>query len=147
MTKTCMFTGDATNHPRGLDEIIRCCLSDSLDSATSKYVRIHHDVDDNLKVYRNASRVGRVLLHVLKSVVSVSEKNQIRISAKTYSDVVLIHLRNAFGLDEDMVRPALMDIQADVEEMGGFLDITSHRPSETTITFSFPNIPDFNNLN
>lgn len=138
-----IYTGGHSDKTQTLDEIMRACLLRSINSETTKSLRVNNDITDNLVIYNDVSKVSHVLQHVLKSVFSTSQQNQIRITAKTYSDVVLIHLRDADGLDEDRVRPALLDMQSCVEELGGFLDITSHRPSETTIAFSFPNIPDF----
>jgi len=137
---TLVCSGEQPEKAQRLEEIMNSCLVRSMNNRT---VRVNNDITENLIIYNNASKVGRVLQHVLKSVFSFSLKKQIRITAKSYSDVVLIHLRDFDGLDEDMVRPALLDMQPWVEELGGFLDITSHRSSETTIAFSFPNIPSF----
>lgn len=126
-----------------LDAIMRDCILLHANPSAKDSLRVNNDIAENVVIYNNASKVSRVLQHLLKSVFTCSGQNQIRISAKTYSDVVLIHLRDTAGLDEDMVRPALMDMQPWVEELGGFLDITSHRTSETTIAFSFPNIRGF----
>lgn len=135
--------GASNDKAQTLEEIMRNCLMLNANPELKDSMRVNNDIADNVVIYNNASKVSRVLQHLLKSIFTFSRQNQIRISAKTYSDVVLIHLRDAAGLDEEMVRPVLLDMQPWVEELGGFLDITSHRTSETTIAFSFPNIRGF----
>lgn len=123
-----------------LDEIMQDCIQRFLKLGILKSPQVNNDIPEDLRVYNNAQLVGRVLHNLLQSVLLNSQQHQIRITAKSYSDVVLIHLRDADGLDDDLVRPAILEMQSCVEELGGFLDITSHRGTESTIAFSFPNL-------
>lgn len=131
---------DSLQHPCRLDRI----LCDSISRATGRAMlaanQIQFDLSDELVVYRKVDHVRRILNHVMDQVLLHSRFSQVRVTAKTYSDVVLIHIRDSHGLDEEALRPALQNMQPWVEELSGFLDITSQRPTETTIAFSFLNL-------
>lgn len=131
-----------------LHTMVAACMQDCMTNGLLKSPRVLNEIPDDLLIYNNPCTVGQVIKHVLHSILPHSQQHLIRITAKTYSDVVLIHFRDSDGLDETSIRPSLNEMKDLVEELGGFLDITSHRPSETTIAFSFPNLPDIaSNLN
>lgn len=131
-----------------LHTMVATCMQDCTNMGLLKGPRVQNEIPDDLLIYNNPCMVGNIIRQVLKSILQHSEHHQIRITAKTYSDVILLHFRDADGLDENSIRPSLNNMQDMVEELGGFLDITSHRPSETTIAFSFPNLPEIaSNLN
>jgi hypothetical protein len=131
-----------------LHTMVATCMQDCLTKGLMKSPRVLNEIPDDLLIYNNPCMVGQIIQHVLQCILPHSQQHLIRITAKTYSDVILIHFRDADGLDETSIRPSLNEMKDQVEELGGFLDITSHRPSETTIAFSFPNLPDItSNLN
>ncbi|MGC4034346.1 MAG: hypothetical protein QM764_00195 [Chitinophagaceae bacterium] len=65
----------------------------------------------------------------------------IKISAKSYHNIIVMHIKDSSMLDNDLLIPELEPLQTGAEEIGGHIEITSQRKKETTIAFSFVNQP------
>lgn len=90
-------------------------------------------VDENM--------VAGVLSRLLSAVIMHTENSCIRISAKTFGNVVLIHVKDDGCLSYDSIAHNLNEMQSLAEKAGGFVGFTSYRNKLTTIAFSFMNSP------
>lgn len=139
---TCFLQEDALPLSYKLDRMVQGLIKQALGEGFAGAERVQTDIPDDLVIYSNVAHVRRILKHVLTQVLREAAGGHTRVCAKTYSEVVLIHIRHSNELAESDIRPALLDMQPWVLELGGFLDITSQRPTETTIAFSFLNSGD-----
>jgi len=99
-----------------------------------------NEVPYELPVAVNEEMLLSILDGVLSAVISQARNSLIRVLAKTYGDVVLIHVKDHNSYNSYAVASGLARVQALAERMGGYLDITSQRQKEMTIAFSFPNL-------
>ncbi|MES1215197.1 MAG: hypothetical protein ABUT20_06765, partial [Bacteroidota bacterium] len=60
---------------------------------------------------------------------------------KVYHDVVLMHVKDNNTSNSYALGSSLSQVQPLVNSIRGFVDITSMRLKETTIAFSFSNLP------
>jgi signal transduction histidine kinase len=101
---------------------------------------IINDVPEGLAVMADENILSAIISGLLQSVVNHARDTCIRISAKTYNDVVLMHVKDANGCNNEGISYGVQQVQHLALKMGGFLDVTSYRRRETTITFTFPNL-------
>ena len=87
----------------------------------------------------HVSMVASVLSRLMNIVILHTEDSRIRISAKTFGNVVLIHVKDDGCLNYDSISHKLAEIQSQAEKIGGFVGFTSYRNKLTTIAFSFMN--------
>lgn len=139
---TCFLQDGALPLSYKLGPMVHDVIKQAREAAVPGAANVETDIPDELAIYSNEAHVRRILKHVLTQIIREAGAGQTRICAKTYSEVVLIHIRLSSELQESDIRPALLDMQPWVMELGGFLDITSQRTTETTIAFSFLNSGD-----
>lgn len=100
-----------------------------------------NDIPENLYVDTNPNLVASVLGGLLSSVVSHAKDSCIRLSAKAYSNVILVHVKDCNSFSHYSPENGLKQLQLLAEKMGGFVSVTSQRENVTTFAFSFPNMP------
>ena len=98
---------------------------------------IVNDVPDNILIDGNEHLIAYVLGCLMNEVIMHTESGCIRITAKLYGNVVLLHVKNDGSLNYDSISHNLAAIQSHVEKLGGFIGFTSYRNKLTTIAFSF----------
>lgn len=102
---------------------------------------IINEVPYELNLATNTELVSTVLHHLFTTVALHSSESCIRICAKTYSNVILVQVRDQNSPNSYTIAQGLQATQPIAEKIGGFLGITSQRKNETVIVFSFPNLP------
>jgi hypothetical protein len=100
-----------------------------------------NDISAGLKLVGNTDMVAAVLSNLFNTVATHAENSCIHISAKAYSDVILVQLRDRNCVNKFIIAHSLQEAQPIAAKIGGYIGITSQRKSETTIVFSFPNLP------
>ncbi|MBC7949347.1 MAG: HAMP domain-containing histidine kinase [Chitinophagaceae bacterium] len=116
-------------------------ISDSLQPATQRNKSfILNDVPEDIYMGVDEDMVASVLSGLLNIVISHSANSCIRITAKSYSDVVLLHVKDDGCVNYDSISQNLTRMQALAEKLGGFVGFTSYRNKLTTIAFSFMNM-------
>jgi hypothetical protein len=118
-------------------------LSDSLAPAVLRNKSlIINNVPEDICSEINEPLIASVLSRLMNVVISHTENSCIRISAKMFGNVVLIHVKDDGCLNYDSISHNLTEIQAVAEKMGGFVGFTSYRNRLTTIAFSFINMKE-----
>jgi hypothetical protein len=141
MTIVSELTPAVANHQVSFLQPIAAGLMSSLSANAFRNKNILvNNIPDDLCINTNPEIVASVLAGILTAVTNHSKENLITVSAKTYSDVVLIHVKdynshNGHGLDKH-----LQEVQLLAEKIGGFVNETSRRQHTTTIAFSFTNL-------
>jgi hypothetical protein len=100
-----------------------------------------NDIPDNLYLQADRELVTSVLSGLVSAVVRNAKESRIRLSAKIYSNVVLVHVKDYNSLNHSRVESGLQELQPLAEKMGGSVGVTSQRHNIATYAFSFPNQP------
>lgn len=86
--------------------------------------------------------LSSIISKLLHAMLKHARDTSIRISAKRYNNIVLVHVKDSNGCNNQGINYGVQQAQPLATRIGGFLDITSSRHRETTVSFSFPNVPD-----
>jgi hypothetical protein len=109
--------------------------------ATSKHRSfLVNDIPDGMQIATNPDAVTAVLGQLFVTLANHATDSCIRISAKTYNDILLVQLRDGNSPTAYTIAQGLYPAQIMAERIGGYLGVTSQRKHETTIVFSFPNV-------
>ncbi len=100
-----------------------------------------NDIPCDMTLSANAKAVAAVLGKLINTMAVHTNKSCVRITAKTSSDVVLVQFRDQNSTNSYTIAQSLLSAQPIAEMIGGYLGVTSQRKNETTIVFSFPNLP------
>jgi hypothetical protein len=121
-------------------------LSESLEPAARRNKSlILNNVPEDICSELHGTTVASVMSRLMNVVIQHTENSCIRISAKTYGNVILVHVKDDGCLNYDSISHNLTEIQSQAETIGGFVGFTSYRNKLTTIAFSFMNTKkDFN---
>lgn len=99
-----------------------------------------NEIPENLFIGNNPQLVASVLSGLISFVVSHTKDSCIRLSAKVYNQVILMHVKDCSSSCHT-VENELRQLQPIAEKIGGIVSVTSHRMNVTTFAFSFPNLP------
>lgn len=130
---------NATQTQIGLYSIVNRIAVSSIPSATRRHSFIINDIPKELEVATDEHMLATVFGTLLNTVISHSENCCIRISAKLYGKVVLLHLIESYRLNSSAFRGNLRQVQQLAEKIGGTVSINSDRSQATNIVFSFSN--------
>lgn len=108
-------------------------------TAVKKHSLIVNDVPKELAVNINESVLATVFGNLLQTVISHTANACIRISARLYGKVILLHLKETHPSDNPVFSGNLRPAQQLAEKIGGTISISSDRGQITTIVFSFIN--------
>jgi hypothetical protein len=123
-----------------LDLIIKQNLLQAKTIAAQNDTVIVNEVPPYIKIHNDSAKVSEVICNVIRIILEHTRHSCISISAKLYSDVVLIHFRE-FNLHHiSTVFTALEELQAEVRKLAGYLGITRHFDRYTTIALTFTNL-------
>ncbi|HVZ55922.1 MAG TPA: hypothetical protein VG870_04635 [Chitinophagaceae bacterium] len=100
-----------------------------------------NEIPDGFTVMADRNLLSALLEELVEVVVRCSRNTIIRITAKAYHDVILLHVKESDTENSYALLAGLQRIQPLAEQLGGFLDLTSARLRSSTIAFSFPNLP------
>ena len=110
----------------------------SLQAATRQNI-ISNDVDADIRILTDSAKIRSLLKRILDLILTVSKDSHIHISAKTYTDLVLVHFKEDNIQNLGYVFNEIKKLVPEAEQLGGFLGITSHENKLTTIAFTFLN--------
>lgn len=97
-----------------------------------------NDVPEDLVLRNDAVMVQSVLNGLVSSITRVAPGRAIRIVAKIYTDIVLLHIRQD-GEEQTDIPANMKELQMLASSINGIVNITSCRANVTTFAFSFPN--------
>lgn len=115
-------------------------LINSLAPAANRHKScIVNDVPIEIRTDVNENLLASVLGSLINAVLRNTQNSCIRITAKLYGNVVLLHIKDNGCFNHSSISQNLTRIQPQVEKLNGFVGITSYRNKLTTIAFSFVN--------
>jgi hypothetical protein len=122
-----------------LQEVVSRILDTCVTSASRKNSLIINDVPDDMQVTTDEHMVATVFGTLLNAVITHTENTCIRISAKYYGRVVVLHLKETHKLNSSSFATTLRQIQQLAEKISGTVSISNNEGEATTIVFSFLN--------
>lgn len=115
-------------------------LAEALEPAASiKKSYILNDVPQDIQVDADSHLLASVLGGLVNEVIRYTENGCVRVTAKSYNDVILLHVKNDGTLHYDSFSHNIARFQLQAKKLGGFVGFTSYRNKITTIAFSFMN--------
>jgi hypothetical protein len=100
-----------------------------------------NDIPDQLYIDTDPELIASVVGGLLSAVVNNARESCIRMSAKIYGNVILLHIKDYNSIDYSNVGLNLSRLQPLAEKAGGAVSVTSQRQNVATYAFSFPNLP------
>jgi len=102
---------------------------------------ILNDIPDHLYIDTDPDIIAAVLSGLLSAVIRNAKESCIRLSAKIYTNVILVHIKDYNSLNFCPIENSLQQLQPMAEKVGGSVSVTSQRHNVATFAFSFPNLP------
>ncbi|MBS1573721.1 MAG: HAMP domain-containing histidine kinase [Bacteroidetes bacterium] len=100
-----------------------------------------NEVPASLAIAADKKMVVDLLRNLFSLVTNYCRNTCIKISAKAYHDVIVMHIKDTSTFNNTIPTVELQNLQTGADKIGGLLEITSQRKKETTIAFSFVNQP------
>ena len=113
----------------------------TMPSAVRRQNVVVNDVPSTLYFHGNEQKLAAVLGSLLTTIIGHSQNSQLRISAKSYGNVIVLHLRENSRLNSPSFATSLVRVQELADRIGGSVSVTSYRNKVTTVAFSFLSIP------
>jgi len=140
-TKTNPKLVPVASQQRGLYNLTQDLLHTFLPNAEYNKVFFVNDISEQLKLGTDQQMVASVLAGMLSAVIRDANDSFIRVSAKVYGNVVLVHVKKTGQLNISAIEQEVNKMQPMVEKMLGSVSVTSEQINLTTVTFGFPNLP------
>lgn len=139
-----LYSAAPANNPhhenRTLKSLVKELVTELIPATVNNNSFIINDIPGELRLAANPDIISSVMRNLLNTMAAHTTGSCIRISAKTYSDVVLVQVKD-HSMNGSTLAYNLQATQPIAEKIGGFLGITSQWRNETVIVFSFPNLP------
>ena len=137
-----LVTGFATplQHADDLRQVANQLVSTFLPLAARNKSLFVNEIPENITISNNPQLVASVLSGLISSVVSNTKNSCIRLSAKVYSQVILLQVKDSSSHSHP-AEHRLKQLPPIAEKIGGVVGVTSQRMNMTTFAFSFPNLP------
>lgn len=122
-----------------LHAITNSLVNTFIPKATSNKSFFVNEIPGQLRLDANPQLFSSILSGMFSAVVSLAKDSCIRLSAKTYGNVILIQVKESGGINITSVEDQLKKLQPLAIKLRGSVAVTSQRKKLTTITFGFPN--------
>lgn len=124
---------------RTLQDLVDRLVTGELAAALQKESFIVNEVPGELVIAADENMLANVLRGLLHTVVSNARNSCIRVAAKVYGDIVLVHVRDTRRADSKTITERLDEIQSLAEKVGGCVTICNQQEEMITLAFSFFN--------
>jgi hypothetical protein len=141
MTTLKPYPGSCLHVAGGLRQMATNLIGSVLPAATRNDNFFVNDIPDDLGIDADNQLVASILGGMLSTVAQHAKSSCIRLSAKIYHDVILVHVKDCNSSHNYDVYSGLQGLMPLAEKIGGFVGVSSHRQKVTTVAFSFPNLP------
>ena len=139
--ETTSNTGPVEKQQTGnLKSLVKDLIKGLVHTTTRNNSFVVNDIPADLKLAADAEVVAAVLGNLFNSVATHASESCIRVTAKAYSDVILVQVRD-HSIHTSTMAYNLVTTQQIAERIGGFLGVTSQWKNKTVVVFSFPNMP------
>lgn len=124
-----------------LQQLVDSVISQITPETEAGNSRIINEVNPLLIIKTDPGVVKSVIRDLINSLIENSLKRHIRISAKEYGNILLVHVKdynNESSAASDILPFSVID---KAKSISGYVGITRHFDNTTVVAFSFPNLP------
>ena len=100
---------------------------------------IVNDVKQELFINTDKNILASVLSNLLNITITHSENNCIRVSAKLFGNITLVHVKNEDSTLDGAITQSLKQLQPMAEKLGGCVAVTHNKLKGTTVALTFNN--------
>lgn len=119
-----------------LKELINRILDSFMPLALKQKNEFQNDVP-NLHVHTDSYLLGRVITGLFGTIMRQCENSCIRLSAKSFHNVVLVHITSINGFQGVHAMEEMDEIESLAEKLGGCILYNNQHLKESTFTLSF----------
>lgn len=130
---TCTFSSIWELRP-----FVSIILNNFKTAAIQREVLLINDIPEDICIDANKEMLASVLKELIAVVIEPAENSCIQITAKVYTNVILLHLKDHNSIHSLAIERKLESL---AERMGGVVTVSSLRKKLATVAFSFPNLP------
>lgn len=121
---------------RQLVDQLSLCL---LPQVVRQKILIVNDIQQELFVNTDKNILASVISSLLNITILHSQNSCIRVSAKYFGNITLVHVTNNDRSLEGVIAHSLKQIQPLAEKLGGCVEVTNNKTKGTTVAFTFNN--------
>lgn len=120
-----------------LNDVVDSLINSLMPKAFINKSYFINDIPDHFQLEKMSPVVTSVLGGLLSTVISNVKDSCIRLSAKLYGNVVLVHVKDSNGFSSHAIQGQLQQLQTLAERNRGTIGFTTHQHSITSLTFGF----------
>jgi hypothetical protein len=139
--KTLTFSPEPIQDFITLSELATNLSSGFMSLARTNKSVIINDIPEDLFIDTDIELVASIFAGLLAAVVKNAKESYIRLSAKVYGNVILLHIKDHNNFNYSPVENKVRQLLPLAEKIGGSVCVTSQRNNVATFAFSFPNLP------
>ena len=124
-----------------LQRLVDSIISQITPETVADNYRIINEVNPLLIIKTDPGVVESVIKDLINTLLQNSLKRNIRISAKEYGNILLVHVRDINNENSGMSEMLPFSIIDKAKMISGYVGITRHFDNTTVVAFSFPNLP------
>lgn len=124
-----------------LNELIGGLMKSLLPEAMDNKSYLINEIPEKLILRTDRQLVAAVLDGMLSIAVKYARETYVRLSAKVYGHVILVHIGKQGMLNSAAIHQDVSRLQGLAEKILGTVSINSERKGSSTLTFGFPNLP------
>ena len=122
-----------------LRELINILLISYQPVAEEQKSTFINEIPEDLPVLARKEILTSLLSSLFYIIARCSRETRIRINAKCFHDVMVLHIKDSSSNDSYRILSEFEHLRIFAQQIAGSLEITSQRNKETTIAFSFVN--------
>jgi hypothetical protein len=126
---------------KNLNQIVNRLLSTHLSLAVRNRSFFVNDVPADLPVGHNREWIASVISGLLSTVTGHAKNTCIRLSARRHGHIIVLTIQESGNTNSYAMASELKQAYSLAEKIGGCLSISVPVMDNTTISFSFPNLP------
>lgn len=126
---------------KNLNQIVNRLLSTHLSLAVRNHSFFVNDVPADLPIDHNREWIASVISGLLSTVTGHAKNTCIRLSARRHGHIIVFTIHESGKSNSYAMASELKQAYSLAEKIGGCLSISVPVMDNTTISFSFPNLP------
>lgn len=127
------------NNSINLKQMVSQLIKGITPLAVSKKSFIVNDIHPDLVVNTEVNMMAYVVGSMLNSSINVTENDCLHITAKVYSNIIIIHIKDNFSSFNNSIAYDLEQLQPVANKLGGIVCYDGNTLKGTSIAFSFTN--------
>jgi hypothetical protein len=135
-------TSNATSLKSLINHLLRHSLDDTMRNSDSS---VMNEIPAEVYLVADNNKVTSVIRELLATIVANARKGRIHIRAERFRDIVILEIQDQSNYNGYALDYSIRSIEPLARMVGGYISIKGQQQLETTISFSFPNVPATNN--